>query len=81
MGLVTQDMLAGGLVEVRRENLQRLVLVELKLQGRRRHIDARFFKRFLQAAKVLRDAVNERAFHIEDIAREHTGTAKVRNIR
>ena len=39
-------------------------------------VDAGFLMRFLKAAKVLRDAVNERAFHIEDVTREHAGLAK-----
>jgi hypothetical protein len=34
----------------------------MELQSGVRHIDAGFLKRFLKAAKVLRDAVNERAF-------------------
>ena len=45
----------------------------MELQSGVRHIDAGFLKRFLKAAKVLRDAVNERAFHIEDVTREHVG--------
>jgi hypothetical protein len=51
--------LAHGLVEVRRDNLQGLVPVEarIELQSGIRHIDAGFLKRFLKAAKVLRDAV------------------------
>jgi hypothetical protein len=48
----------------------------MELQSGVRHIDAGFLKRFLKAAKVLRDAVNERAFHIEDVTREHAGLAK-----
>ena len=48
----------------------------MELQSGIRHIDAGFLKRFLKAAKVLRDAVNERAFHIEDVTREHAGLAK-----
>ncbi|WP_426532857.1 hypothetical protein [Bradyrhizobium sp. McL0615] len=47
----------------------------MELQSGIRHIDAGFLKRFLKAAKVLRDAVDERAFHIEDVTREH-GLAK-----
>jgi len=46
----------------------------MELQSGIRHIDAGFLKRFLKAAKVLRDAVNERA--IEDVTREHAGLAK-----
>ena len=47
----------------------------MELQSGIRHIDAGFLKRFLKAAKVC-GTLNERAFHIEDLTREHAGLAK-----
>jgi hypothetical protein len=78
-----QDLCAQSIIQVRRYNLQCLVAIQarVELQGLIRHIDARFLKCFLKAAQVLRDAVNERAFNIKDIAREHTGLVERRNIR
>jgi hypothetical protein len=78
--LAIQDLRAQSIVQFRHYNFEGLVTIQARVELQRliRHSDARSLKRFLKAAQILRDAVHERAFNIEDIARKHCSLVNAR---
>ena len=60
------------MLKIRADDLQGLVAVQarVQLQGRIGDIESGLLERFLEAAQVLRYAVDKRALDIEDIARK-----------
>ena len=57
----SNDLLSQRLIEVWSNDLKRLVAVEtgVELKGDKRDRDAHLFERFLEAAKILRHAINK----------------------
>ena len=73
LSLSLQDLLSLGLAKPGFDDLKGLVAVKpgVKLQGRIRDLKAGLIKCLLQAAQVVRHAVDERALNVKDITGEH----------